>query len=51
MMIIASTVYTVFFKILDLVQNQQQSKGIFPLISSDWSQGCTKNNPCIYTFL
>lgn len=50
-MVIASIVYTVFFKILGLVQNDLESTGIFALISSDWSQGNTKNNFCISAFL
>lgn len=50
-MVIASTVYTVFFKILGLVQNELESTGIFPLLSSNWSQGHTKNYSCILAFL
>lgn len=41
-MVIASIVYTVFFKILGLVQNDLESTGIFALISSDWRQGNKK---------
>lgn len=50
-MFIVSTVHTVFYKILGLVQNELESTGIFPLISNDWSQGHTKNNSCILAFL
>lgn len=46
--VIAGIVCTAFFKILGWVLNQLESTAMFPLITSDWSQGHNKKNVPVF---